>query len=100
MELKISLGFISSSVSSRVGQSSLPAARYLSSNFLSRCVIVLFQWVGIPDYIMYKEVIQISISSGGQKAGGAEEEGEGEEEGGGEKHQEEKEGECPTYTFF
>ena len=48
---------------------------------------------------MYKEVIQISISSGGQKAGGAEEEGEGEEEGGGEEHQEEEEGECPTLIF-
>ncbi len=51
--------------------------------------------------IIYEEIIQISNSSGGQKAGGAEEEGEGEEEGGGEEHQEEEEGECPTlYILF
>ncbi len=53
----------------------------------------------LPYNIIYEEVIQISISSGGQKAGGAEEEGEGEEEGGGEEHQEEEEGKCPTYIF-
>jgi hypothetical protein len=55
--------------------------------------------VRIPGTIIYKEVIKIYISSGGQKAGGAEEEGEGEEEGGGEEHQEEEEGKCPSHTF-